>query len=413
MNRTILQRSLCALGLFAILLSACQGVANPQVNQQTEVAKAAQQTLTAVPPQVTSTTVPTEAPPTATTAPTATSAPTATQGPILVGPTGFPANIDPLTGLTVADAKILDRRPVMVKVANFPASGRPHAGLSNADIVFEYYIGEGMNRFVGLFYGQNAPKVGPIRSGRVIDAQLVPMYQGVLAFSGAYVTVLNLIVGALGNRAISESDTTCPAICRDPSIPITVNNVMADTAKFTEYAQKNGADPKTRPNLDGMRFESPVPQGGKPATQVAIQINQFDRGEWRYDTATGAYLRWIESIDANNVVTMIPLIDRNNKKQLAFNNVVVVFALHTEQASTIFKVDMNNNTTGRRALLFRDGQVYEGTWKSNGVEKPMSFFTKDGKPLPFKPGNSWMAIMGANSTVTEKTGNYLVQFNLP
>jgi hypothetical protein len=413
MNRNIFQRSLCALGLFAILLSACQGAATPQVNQQTQVAEAAQQTLTAVPLQPTSTNAPTDVPPTATTAPTATSAPTATQGPVMVGPTGFAANVNPLTGLTVSDPKILDRRPVMVKVANFPASGRPHAGLSNADMVFEYYIGEGMNRFVGLFYGQNAPKVGPIRSGRVIDAQLIPMYQGVLAFSGAYITVLNQIVGALGNRAISESDTTCPAICRDATIDITVNNVMADTAKFSELAQKNGADPKTRPNLDGMRFETVVPQGGKPATQVAIQFNQFDRGEWRYDTATGTYLRWIENVDANNTVTMIPLTDRNTKKQLAFNNVVVVFANHTEQASTIFVVDMNNNLTGRRALLFRDGQVYDGTWKSNGADKPISFFTKDGKALAFKPGNTWMAIMGVNSQVTDKTGNYQVQFSLP
>jgi hypothetical protein len=54
----------------------------------------------------------------------------------------------------VEDPSILDRRPVFVKVANYPVSGRPHAGLSFADMVFEYYIGTGGNRFIGLFYGQ-------------------------------------------------------------------------------------------------------------------------------------------------------------------------------------------------------------------------------------------------------------------
>lgn len=417
MNRTFLRRSLWLLGLLTILLSACQGVTNQAGSQQTQVAQWAQQTLTAMPAQATLETTAgptaTEAPATPTTAPSPTSLPSATPTPIAVGPTGFAANVNPLTGLTVADPKILDRRPVMVKVANYPASGRPQAGLSAADIVFEEYIGEGMNRFIATYYGQNAPVVGPIRSGRLIDAQIVPMYSGVMAYSGAWYKVDNVIRAALGNRAIIESDSTCPAICRDPKIEITVNNVVADTAKFTTYAQANGADPKTRPNLDGLRFETVVPSGGKPATQVAIQYNQFDRGEWRYDTATGTYLRWIENTDANNNVTMVPLTDRNNKKQLAFNNVVVVFAFHTEQASTMFEVNMNKNTEGQRALLFRDGQVYEGIWKSNGVDKPMTFFDKSGKPLPFKPGNSWMAILGTNSTAVEKSGKWEVQFYLP
>jgi len=86
----------------------------------------------------------------------------------------------------VADPSLLARRPEMIKVANFPRNGRPHAGLSAADIVFDYYIGEGANRFLALFYGQDSKQVGPMRSGRYIDAELVPMYQGILGFIGAW-----------------------------------------------------------------------------------------------------------------------------------------------------------------------------------------------------------------------------------
>jgi hypothetical protein len=78
---------------------------------------------------------------------------------------------------------LLERRPVIVKVANYPAVGRPHAGLSYADIVWEYYIGEGSNRFAALYYGQDASKIGPVRSGRLVDPELARMYQAVLAFS--------------------------------------------------------------------------------------------------------------------------------------------------------------------------------------------------------------------------------------
>ena len=298
-----------------------------------------------------------------------------------------------------------------MKVSNFPAIGRPHAGLSSADIVFEYFIGVGTNRFIALFYGQDAPKVGPIRSGRLVDAQLVPMYQGVLAFSGAYITVLKVINNALGNRAISTSPSTCPAVCDDGRG--TVISQFADTALVTKYAQTNSADPKTRPNLDGMRFDPAAPASGKAADQVAIQYNQFNRGEWRYDTATGKYLRWIESTDASNAITMIPLTDFNTKKQLAFSNVVVLSAFYTEFASTLHDVNLAANAQGGKATLFRDGKAIEATWKSQGADKPMAFFGTDGKPLPFKPGNTWIAIMGVNSQVAETSGKWEVQFYLP
>ncbi len=390
--------------LLVLLLAACQTAANP--SQTSALANtAAAQTLAALP---TKTPFP---PATATPSqtPTATATPAPTQA--AYGPTGFPTDVDPLTGLIVADPSILNRRPVLVKVANFPATGRPHAGLSFADIVFEYYIGEGANRFVALYYGQDATQVGPVRSGRLIDAQIVPMYQGILGFESAYSTVYSKIVNALGNRAISGSTSTCPAICDNGQH--TVISVFANTADLTTLATKLGVD-NSRPNLDGMAFDPQAPQGGQTGSQVAIQFNVLDRGEWRYDAASGTYLRWIESVDSKNNVTMVPLTDRLTEKQLAFDNVVVLFGNYIQYAPTLLDTDLATNTTGQKFLLFRDGQEYQGTWKSVGYNKPIQFFTQDGQPMPFKPGNTWIAIMGLSSTVkTPQTGNWEVQFYLP
>ncbi len=105
------------------------------------------------------------------------------------GPDEYPAGMNPLTGLEIEDPSLLDRCPMVIKVSNYPRSGRPHAGLSQADLVFDYYIGEGMNRFAAIYYGQDAPQVGPIRSARLVDAQLANMYQGILAFKGAWYKV--------------------------------------------------------------------------------------------------------------------------------------------------------------------------------------------------------------------------------
>jgi hypothetical protein len=410
-------RLVACLAATSMLFAACSPAAPTTGSKQADiVATAAVQTLTAIPKATASQAAlePTATlPPTATTAPTAVP-PTATPSFAVVasGPTNFPANINPLTGLQVADPTILNRRPVLIKVSNWPAVVRPQSGLSSADIVFEYYIGEGMNRFVGLFYGQNAAKVGSIRSGRLVDAQLGPLYQAVLASSGAYVTVENAIDKALGNRVINEGSGACPMFCRDDKIS-SPNNLFADTSKVTEYAQTHGADPKTKQNLDGMAFNPAVPTTGKAAQQLTVQINDTDRGGWTYDAVSGAYLRSIENIDAKNNLTMVPLADANTKKQLAFNNVVVIYATYTELAPTMNNIALSQAGVGGKAVLFRDGKAIEGTWKSQGPTSPLTFFGADGKPMPFKPGNSWFALMGIHSQTTEKDGVWQVIFNLP
>jgi len=412
MERGNLLKTASMLVAVSMLLAACQfslplgNLIPSQKGTATAVAaqtESALETATAFQPEPA-----TPTPPEPTSTPTPTLTPTPSVEPS--GPTNFPDNVDPLTGLRVSDPSILNRRPVFVKVSNFPRDGRPHAGLSSADIVFEYYIGEGTNRFIALYYGQNSSKVGPIRSGRLIDAQLVPMYQGILAMESAYVTVYNAILNALGRRVIIGGPSTCPAICDDGRH--TVTSVFADTAALTQLATARGVD-NTKPNLDGMRFDPQVPSGGTPATDITVEYNIQDKGEWRYDAASGAYLRWIESVDNNGNVTMVPLTDRNTEKQLSFNNVVILFAFYNELAPTLHQVNLNNNPNGARAILFRDGQAFEGIWKSVGTDKPIQLFTKDGQPLPFKPGNSWMVIMGTNTTVNTSGPAWTFHFYLP
>jgi hypothetical protein len=98
-----------------------------------------------------------------------------------VGPDEFPVGINPLTGLPVANPDNLLLPPALVSISNFPVSARPQAGLSFSPVVFEMYTGEGMSRFLAVFYGdypqeavdnENASKtltagIGPIRSGRL------------------------------------------------------------------------------------------------------------------------------------------------------------------------------------------------------------------------------------------------------
>jgi outer membrane murein-binding lipoprotein Lpp len=385
--------TIMAFLIAAMILSACSTSTQIDPSAQTAVA----QTLDAI-VQLSQTPVntatekatATQIPPTATA--TATIVPT----PVVEasGPNNFPANVNPLTGLTVEDVDLLDRRPVMVKVANYPAVGRPHAGLSFADIVFEYYIGAGVNRFMGLYYGQNSEKIGPVRSGRFVDPQIVSMYQGILGFWSADERVYSRILEVLGNRAITGSENTCPGFCDDGRNIVT--SKFGDSAALSQIAEQRGVT-NSKPNLDGMRFDPAVPAEGEPGEDVVVSFGSINQGEWKYDQTSGKYLRWIEETDAANNLTMIPLVDSITDEQLAFSNVIILYAYYTEYSPTLHDISVWDNTSGRPAVVFRNGQAYDVIWKAASMQSPIQFTYPNGEMFPLNPGNSWMVFMGSYS----------------
>lgn len=384
--------------ILAVSLASCGPASTPDL---TLAGTYAAQTLAALPTE-TKTAEPKDK---ATATATATSTQMSTTGP--VGPIDFPEDVNPLTGLKLEDPSILDRRPVLVKVANHPTSGRPHAGLSFADMVFEYYIGAGGNRFVGLFYGQETKQAGPVRSGRLVDPYIVSLYEGILGMEGAYITILDHITEILGNRVISGRGT-CPAICDDGRYIVT--SVFANSEEMTKYAEARGVD-QQRYKLEGMAFDTLAPQGGVEGEKATILFSAYNRGEWHFDEESGLYLRWIEA-NGSYDMTMIPLVDRITDEQLAFSNVVVIFANYTEITATMHDIDLWNET-GQRAVVFRDGQAYDITWSTPEKNQPIQFLDAEGQVLPLKPGNTWVVIFGLNSNVTEDEGEWTFDFRMP
>jgi hypothetical protein len=324
-----------------------------------------------------------------------------------------PSVINPLTGLPVADPALLKRRPVMVKVSNFPRLGRPHAGLSFADIVFDYYIGYGTNRFLVLFYGQDSPSIGPVRSGRRVDAQLVTMYNGVLGYGSADNDTDAELVTTLGSYAISNLEAPCPAFCGKSTHDAI--GVFANSKAISEYVTAQGLK-NSKPDLPGMVFSDTPPQGAHPGKQVTVLFNYYNRGEWRYDPTSGKYLRWIEYMQdqESGEYEMIPLTDRVTGQQLAFSNVILIFAEYTELAPSAHEINIWGNNKGQLAYMFRDGLLTQGIWKAKNDADPMQFFDNNGQPYALKPGNTWIVITGLSSSINEtQPGNWEMFFFLP
>jgi hypothetical protein len=320
-----------------------------------------------------------------------------------------PKGYDPLTGLIVSNPAKLNRRPVLVKVSNYPRYGRPHAGLSFADIVFEYYIGEEENRFLALYYGQDAPKVGPVRSGRLVDGPLTNMFGGILGYGNADPQVDKVLVKDLGNRALAFKDLTCPAMCGLDTHSIA--GVFANTSALSKFASDYDVN-NSRQDLSGMLFDTASPIGGHTGTRIGVEYGLEDRGEWRYNSKTGMYQRWIESAaGTENHIPMQALTDRLTGKQLSFANVIILFTVYKEYAPTLFDTMITENTHGQRAVYFRDGKMIDGFWRTAYDNRPIQFLDANKSPMALKPGNTWIVLTGNSSTLDNPSkGNWEMRY---
>jgi hypothetical protein len=323
------------------------------------------------------------------------------------GPANFPSGVDPLTGLQITNPALLDRRPMVIKVQNLPRDSRPQWGLSLADIVFEYYTEEGTTRFAGVFYGNDASQVGPIRSGRFIDGDIVRGYKAVFAFGSAYVAEMNRFLKSdFANRLVIEGSNT-PLTRYDPN---GFNYLMVNTADLSAYSTKKGINGKQ--DLNGMVFNLAAPAGGQPATQAIVRYSGAIYNRWDYDPASGTYLRFSDTADSSNGVAdekYAQLTDRLTSQPIVADNVVFLYASHELYSPGIYDILLSGSGN---AYTFRDGQVYQVTWHRNDTDV-VSLTNQDGTPFAFKPGNTWFEVVGFSSTVKQTDQSWRFTHQMP
>jgi hypothetical protein len=358
--------------------------------------------------------------PTFTPTATETPLPTHTPTPVAYGPENFPDNVDPLTGLIVSDPKILDRRPVAVKINIVPRrSNRPAWGLSFADIVYDYYHNDGYSRFHAIFYGKDADLAGPIRSGRLLDYELVHMYQSIFVYGSADALINHRLMNSdFSDRLVLEHYASdCPPtggtpLCRYE--PNTKDILLGNTATISKYMASNDVD-NSRQNLDGMTFNEKVQSNGVPGEKIYVRYSSDNYTRWDYDASTGSYLRFQDSVwDQGQGEEYEPLTDRLNEKQITAANVVVIEAPHVyyqEPPAEIVEILLSG--TGK-AYAYRDGQMYEVNWDRPTTNSVLSLTNDDGTAFPFKPGTTWFQVI-SDYTETQKLedGAWRFDFVIP
>ncbi len=317
------------------------------------------------------TTTTTTVPPTSTTAvaATTTTLPPATGA---VWPlTGRPASVNP------AQVPIL-----AVKIDNSP-QGRPQKGLEDADLVFETPVEGGLVRLLALFQSQLPDEVGPVRSLREVDDDLLGPFQAAVAHSGGVAPVVEAVRRVavdVGHPALGEA-----VYRRDPGRPPPYD-LMVDP--ILALAAARGVLPPAGLTLP---FGDPTEEA-KPALTVEIELSAGFSAVYRWSSSDAGWLRFNGQR---------PHVTESGERLVAANVVVLyvpeVPTGRTDAAGSPVP-DFRLLGVGE-AVVFRDGFVVTGSWERGREQDVVRLFDEVGRPVFLAGGVTWVEVVPVGRSV--------------
>lgn len=260
-----------------------------------------------------------------------------------------------------------------VKVDNAPAA-RPQVGLEAADVLIEVPVEGGITRFSALYTEASAPQlVGPVRSLRPVDADLLtPFAPAVYATGGQ-----RFVVGAVEGAGL-------PIVTPDDSIAFQTLVRPAPHNVFVSPA----ADVPADVGESGPVWETgALPDAESAALLVATP--GAEAVEWRFED--GAYVRYVdgepfEVLDEFDGTTA-PLT----------RDVVVLLVVNQKSAGYTDSAGADVPTFdvigGGEVVVAHDGQAVRGSWFRASQDDPWLFTTEDGAPLPVPEGRVYLGLI--------------------
>lgn len=295
---------------------------------------------------------------------------------------------NPLTGISDMPRDRVGMRPLAVSVNNISMSW-PQYGVSDADIVYEIETEGGITRLMCVYSDlREINQIGSVRSLRDQFMNCTFPYDALIVHIGTSIYADQEI--AKHNYRTLDGNLIWDAIFTDSSRS---GSYAPEHTKFTSgsavYAGIEKAGLKMESNSDIAAFnfrevgDTFVPTGGDANQITFLYSNKTYDGDFRYDEASGKYLKFQRGKEH---------MDAGNDTQLAFDNVFLLFANVSQRGTTeLIEVDYAAGGTG---YYFTQGRYVEFEWTKPDYSTNFSFTDKaTGEELSINTGKSMVAVV--------------------
>ncbi len=283
----------------------------------------------------------------------------------------------PLTGLPVGSATAVAARPAMVVKIDNNAAARPQSGLNEADIVFEEIV-EVQTRFAAVFHSKGADPVGPIRSGRTQDIDLLGSFNAPLfVWSGGNRNVTRAIddsdLVSISHQHPSDAAVAGFFRSSDRESP---HNLYAQTSKAWTLAPADAGPPPQQFQYLGE---------GESATGDAATVLQGEMDglqvRWSWDSSADTYVRTTNGTVHEDVLS----------GPITAENLIVMTVTYRPSSADARSPEARTIGAGD-AMILTGGVVVLGTWTRTDRLSPIVLTSESGGPVLLTPGRTWVEL---------------------
>lgn len=302
-----------------------------------------------------------------------------------------PGNVYPLRGTEAPDAAAASRPAVVVKVDNDP-NARPQTGLNQADLVYEVEV-EGITRFVSVFQSRDVSVVGPIRSARSTDIDLVAaLNRPMFGWSGANPTVTSEVDrAAAAGLLVSLGHGVVPDEYWRDNARVAPYNLYSSTARLRKHTPADAGGPA--PVFQYRRTnDEALPKGDFGATGVAVNYvgdGRITNVEFVWDAHAEGWARFQTDQKHPNGASLAHRDSAGH--QIAPDNVVILLTNYGISAAGVSPQAMSVGG-GDAIVLTADSRAVEGHWERTANTEPFQLTTAHGDDIRLTPGRTWVLL---------------------
>ena len=299
-----------------------------------------------------------------------------------------PTSLHSLTGLPGEDAPIL-----AVKIDDTNAA-HPQIGIDQADVVYVEQVEAGLTRLLAIFSSQIPEKIGPIRSVRISDIDLLAQYGKVgFAYSGAQ-SKMRPVVAAAHLIDLGAERNPPTIYTRDPNRTSPVDMVLLAPSLLEKALAKHQSDLALSKPMGWTFGKKPV--GGKAIEKIVIDWpNATYSATW-----SASEKRWL--LSHNGTADLDSDGKQLGSPTLVIQNLTISPSIYGDKFGGITPLSESVGTGS--GYLLRDGEIFPVKWNRPDATSGTTWVLDNGaekaEPADFAPGQIWFLLTDKSPTIT-------------
>jgi hypothetical protein len=309
----------------------------------------------------------------------------------------------PLTGFELG-TNTVSGPSLAIKIDN-TGPGRPQVGISAADLVFEELVEGGVTRYLAVYHTAIPDEVGPVRSGRPQDADLVVSLGGVFIFSGVGNQNVRDIIRQTGLTLVehdrpSDSQPGWKSFFRSTRKSAPLNLHIRASELLENYTSLDA--PQQQFEYRTNPAESSAFVDGVDAESINVVFSSLAASVWEWDAASGTYLKFLTNGSPDNDA---------NGTQISATNVVILTPNYFDIEAL---PSANVAGTGEAAYIATGGKMISGSFDATELGAPLKLTYGDNQPVYLAPGKTFVLLgpgAGSQTTAISRGGFMIYRSN--